>query len=102
MSAWRYLTRSDVISGRPCQLLSVVVTTAGTGPGQVVLYDERSAAAGQEVATLLCEGDHSAQFLFYGLEMTRGLYVQLVANADYVTVEWEPPPQPPPAACLAG
>lgn len=89
MSAWRYLTVDGIVATRPCKLLSVVVTTDGSGPGKVVLYDETTAVAGQEVATLLCEGNLSIQFTFLGLELRRGLYVDIVEAADYVTVEFE-------------
>lgn len=90
MSAWNYLTVDGIVSGRPCKLLSVVVTTDGTGPGKVILYDERSAVSGREIAVLLCEGNLSHVFRWAGLELTRGLYVDIVEKADYVTVEWEP------------
>lgn len=90
MSAYTYLTDDMVVARKPVRLLSVVVTTDGTGPGKVVLYDGRGAETGHEVATLLCGGNLSMCFRWTGLELTRGLYVDIVEKADYVTVEWEP------------
>lgn len=90
MSAWTYLTVDGIVSTRPCRLLSVVVTTDGGGPGKVELYDERGAVEGQKVATLLCSANQSKVFRWEGLELQRGLFVDFVEKADYVTIEWEP------------
>jgi len=90
MTSWTYLTRDQVITARPCLVLSVTITTQADGPGEIVLYDERSAVAGQELAHLLCPSGQTVQFRWYGLRTQRGLYVDIVALADYVTVEWEP------------
>ncbi len=96
MSAYRYLTSDAIVSGRACRLLSVVITTDGGGPGKIVLYDERSAVSGREVATLLCSANSSKSFRWSrGLELHRGLFVDFVEKADYATVEWEPAEGPP-------
>lgn len=102
MTAWTYLTRSNIVTARPCQLLSVLVTTDGSGPGKVELYDEKGAVEGCKVATLLCPAMDSKHFLFHGPELQRGLFVDFVEKADYVTVEWDPllpatPPATPPS-----
>lgn len=89
MSAWRYLDVDGVVSTRPCKLFSVVVTTDGSGPGKVELYNEDSAETGQKFATLLCPSNQSKQFHWQGLELLRGLYVDIVEKADYVLVEFE-------------
>jgi putative NADPH-quinone reductase len=90
MSAYLYTTGDVVVTSRPCRLLSVLVSTDGGGPGKVVLYDEKSAVAGREVATLLTAGNNARHFHWKGLKLHRGLYVDIVEKADYVTVEWEP------------
>lgn len=90
MSAYRYLTVDGIVSSRPCKLLSVLVVTDGGGPGKVELYDEVGAVENRKFATLLCSGNDSYHFRWQGLELQRGLYVDFVEKADYVTVEWEP------------
>jgi hypothetical protein len=90
MSAYTYLTADNVITDQPCILYSVCVTTDGGGPGKVELYDGQGAEPGYKIATLLCEGNLSMAFRWKGLELSRGLYVDIVEKADYVTVEWEP------------
>lgn len=90
MSAYQYLTADNIITNLPCVLYSVVVTTDGGGPGKVEVYDGERAEAGYKVATLLCGANSSIQFRWTGLKLTRGLYVDIVEKADYVTVEWEP------------
>ena len=92
MSAWRYLTVDGIVATRPCKLLSVILTSDTTGVGKVVLYDETSGVTGQEIATLLCPDDQSVQFTFAGLELRRGLYVDIVEKVTCVTVEWQPLP----------
>lgn len=90
MSAYTYITTDQVVARKPCKLLSVVVTTDGGGPGKVEIYDARGAESAHKIATLLCPANDSQSFHWNGLELTRGLYVDIVEKADYVTVEWEP------------
>lgn len=90
MSAYVYLTADQLITDKPCLLYSVIVTADESGPGKVEIYDAQGAEAGYKVATLLCSGNLSKSFHWKGLELSRGLYVDIVEKADYVTVEWEP------------
>lgn len=90
MSAYVYLTADNLVTNLPCILYSVTVTTDGGGPGKVELYDAEGAESAYKFATLLCEGNNSKSFHWKGLELSRGLYVDIVEKADYVTVEWEP------------
>lgn len=91
MSAYLYATGNVVVTGRPCLLYSVIVTTDGGGPGKVILYDEKTAVAGREVAIILCPANSTKRVQFKGLELHRGLYMELVEKADYITIEWGPP-----------
>jgi len=90
MSAYVYLTADRVVTDKPCVLHSIVVTTDGSGPGKVVVYDGAGAESAYVVATLLCGANLSKSFHWKGLELSRGLYIDIVEKADYVTVEWEP------------
>jgi hypothetical protein len=89
MSAWRYLTADQIVSRRPCKLLSVLISTDGAGPGKVEIYDGEEAFSDRKVATLLTAGDNARHFHWRGLELEHGLYVDFVEKADYVTVEFE-------------
>jgi hypothetical protein len=93
MSDYEYLTADRKITDKPCILYSVLVTTDGGGPGKVEIYDAAGAVTVQKVATLLCAANLSIHFRWKGLVLTRGLYVDIVEKADYVTVEWEPLPR---------
>lgn len=90
MSAYAYVTTSQIISDRPCKLLSVIVITDGGGPGKVDIYDAGAINASYKVATLRCSGNAGQQYSWKGLELQRGLYVEMVEKADFVTIEWEP------------
>ncbi len=90
MSAYVYLTGDGLVTDKPCILYSVLVATDGGGPGKVEVYDGQGAESGYKVATLLSEGNNSRHFHWKGLELSRGLYIDIVEKADYVTVEWEP------------
>lgn len=90
MPTYTYLTADRKITDAPCKLLSVLVSTDGGGPGKVEIYDSRNVDATHKVATLLCGGNLSLHFKWSGLELSRGLYVDIVEKADYITVEWEP------------
>lgn len=90
MSSFTYLTVDGIVSTRPCKLLSVILSQEASGTGEVRLYDERSAEGSRLFATLLLNGDGSCQFRWEGLELQRGLYVDIYNKVDYVTVEWEP------------
>lgn len=90
MSAYRYMTVDGIVTASPCRLLSVLVTTDGGGPGKVELYDEQGAEGSRKFATLLCSANQAKMFSWTGLELQRGLYVDIVEKADYITVEWEP------------
>ena len=92
MPAYTYTTQDTVVTSHPCILYSVLVATDGGGPGKVVVYNEKSAVAGQEVATLLSGGNNSRHFHWRGLPLDRGLYIDIVEKADYVTIEWDPAP----------
>lgn len=90
MTAYAYLTESRLITDKPCELISILVATDGGGPGKVVAYDAQGAESGYTVATLLSAGNNSRHFHWKGLELGRGLYIEIVEKADYVTVEWDP------------
>lgn len=90
MSAYVYLTADRLITDRPCILYSALVSTDGGGPGKVEIYDGSGAEEGYKVATLLTAGNNARHFHWKGLELSRGLYVDIVEKADYVTIEWEP------------
>lgn len=90
MSAYLYIDGDVAVIGRPIKLLSVTITTDGGGPGVVDVYDSRGAIAADKVATLRCPGNQAVQYHWDGLELTKGLYIDIVEKADYVTVEWEP------------
>jgi len=90
MADYEYLTTDRLITNLPCILYSVVVTTDGSGPGKVEIYDGEGAEARYKIATLLCPANSSMVFRWKGLELSRGLYVDIVEKADYVTVEWSP------------
>lgn len=89
MSAYTYLTTDRLITDKPCRLCSVLVSTDGGGPGKVEVYDGAGAESGYKVATLLTAGNNARHFHWKGLELSRGLYIDIVEKADYVTVEWE-------------
>lgn len=89
MSAYAYLTADRLISNKPCKLMSVIIVTDGGGPGKVDVYDSRGAIAADKAMTLRCPSNQAVQYLFGGLEFTKGLYVDIVEKADFVTVEWE-------------
>lgn len=96
MSAYTYLTVDNIVSGRPCRLLSVVLTASSGGAATVVLYDEQSAVAGREVIAASAVTSDTVQVEFDGLELTRGLYVDVGSNVTGVTIEWEPMATGPP------
>ena len=89
MSVYTYVVTDQLINRKPCKLLSVIVSTQGGGPGIVKVYDSRSANPPDLVLNLLGYGNHTDQFRFDGLEFQKGLYIELVEKADFVTVEWE-------------
>lgn len=90
MSAYVYLTASRTITSQPCKLLSIIIVTDGGGPGKVDVYDAHNVDANHKVAPLRCPANQSVQYGWSGLELSRGLYIDIVEKADYVTVEWEP------------
>lgn len=90
MHGFTYLTADRKITDHPCDLYSIVVTTDGSGPGKVEVYNAHGAEPGYKVATLLCPANQSVQFNWHGLYLDRGLYVDIVEKADYITVEWKP------------
>lgn len=90
MRAVTLLTDDGVVSNLPCVLYSLTITTEGGGPGKVQVYDSSKADAPYRIASLLCSANQSKQFRWEGLPLDRGLYIDIVEKADYVTVEWEP------------
>lgn len=90
MSAYIYLMSDGLVTDKPCVLYSVLVSTNGSGPGKVEIYNAAGAESGYKVATLLTGGNNARHFHWKRLELSRGLYVDIVEKADYVTVEWEP------------
>lgn len=90
MSAYIYLSDDHIVTGQPCKLLSVIVSNTGADNGKVIVYNARSAESGYEVAMLFCGANDAKQYGWQGLELSRGLFVEFVEKADFVTVEWEP------------
>lgn len=93
MSAYYYSTTDCLITRKPCKLLSILIITDGGGPGKVDVYDSRGSIAADKVATLRCPANQGIQYHWSGLEMRKGLYIDIVEKADYITVEWEPLPK---------
>lgn len=90
MSAYSYLETDQLITRRPCKLLSVTIVTDGGGPGKVDVYNGRNPISADKALTLRCPANQSTQYTFSGLEFGKGLYVDIVEKADYVMVEWSP------------
>lgn len=90
MSNYFYSTTDCLISRKPCKLLSIIIVTDGGGPGKVDVYNARGAIEADKAATLRCPANSSTQYRWQGLELEKGLYVDIVEKADYVTVEWLP------------
>lgn len=89
MSAYHYTATDVRVSDKPCKLLSVIVVTDGGGPGKVDIYNGTSADSSYKVVTLRCPANQAQQYRWEGLYLDRGLYVDIVEKADFVTVEWE-------------
>lgn len=90
MSDGEYLTADNVISTLPCVLLSVIVTGDSQAIGTVTLYNGQDAETGYEIATLKSPSGGTLQVRFRGLELSRGLYVDVDANTTCCVVEWLP------------
>jgi len=93
MSLYFHTTVNAVVATDPCKLLSIILSQEATGTGTVRVYDEQSAQSPQLVLELYVANDDSKQFRFEGLEMQRGIYVEIYSGVDHVTVEWEPIPK---------
>lgn len=89
MSAYTYVVTDQLITRKPCKLLSLTVSTQGGGPGIVKAYNSRGAVSADLAVNVLCPANQSKQFAFHGLEFGKGLFVEIVEKADYVTVEWK-------------
>lgn len=89
MSAYTYITKSGIISRRPCKLKSVILSQEASGTGDVRLYDEDSAEASRLFCVVYIDGDGSFQVRFDDLETRRGLYVDIYSKVDHVTIEWD-------------
>lgn len=90
MSAYSYVLTDQVISRKPCKLLAVTLTNTGSNEGTVVIYDGRSAESIHKVATLMVGAKQSKHYRWSGLELTRGLFVDIDDKTDMVTIEWAP------------
>lgn len=90
MSDGEYLTADNVISTLPCVLLSVTVTPDSQGVGDVTLYDGQGAETGYEILTIRTASGCTNQVRFRGLELTRGLYVDIGSNVTCCVIEWLP------------
>jgi hypothetical protein len=90
MSAYVYLTADQLITTLPCRLYSVTVTPDAAAVADVVLYDGEGAETGHEIATLRTASGATLQARYEGLQLSRGLYVDIGSNVTCCVVEWEP------------
>jgi len=90
MSDFEYLAADNLISTKPCLLYSVTVTPESQGVGDVTLYDGQGAESGYEIGTLRTASGATLQVRFKGLELSRGLYVDIGSNVTCCVVEWSP------------
>lgn len=79
------LTASGLVSRGPIRLESIIVT-AGTGNGQLGVYDNTN-ASGNLRLFLETVQNNSSQFLYFGhVKFERGLYLDFVTGISHVTV----------------
>lgn len=90
MSAYIYLTADRLVTDQPCVLLSVVVTPDAQSSGDVTLYNGQGAEVGHEIVKLTTGSGETLQVCFRGLELSRGLYVDVGSNVTCCVVEWSP------------
>ena len=90
MSAYAYLTADNLISTKPCVILSVTVTPDSQSVADVTLYDGEGAESGYEILAIRTASGCTNQVRFRGLELSRGLYVDIGSNVTCCIVEWSP------------
>jgi hypothetical protein len=78
---------TTVVKGGPGRLVSVLVTTAGTGTGSVAFYDNASAGSGTEIgivpATIAV-----GTFYTFNMPAANGITVVNVASGPALTVSF--------------
>jgi len=90
MSVYAYVTSDQKITDKPCILYSALLVNTGSNEGTIVIYDGAGAETGYEVATLMVGTKESKLYCWKGLELSRGLFVDIDDKTDMITVEWEP------------
>jgi hypothetical protein len=90
MSVYTYVVSDQRITEEACVLHSILLTNQGSNEGEVVIYDGSGAEAAYKVAAVRVGTKESKQYHWKGLELSRGLYIDMDDKTDMVTVEWEP------------
>lgn len=90
MTAYTYMTASQLVTDKPCTLHSIIVVNDGSSAACVDIYDGAGAESSYIVARIYCGANSSAQYRWEGLPLSRGLYVSFDNHTDRCTVEWEP------------
>lgn len=90
MSAYLSTATDVVVTDEPCKLYSVVLTPSAGAVGDVTLYNGSGAESGYEITTLRTASGKTEQVRWRGLELNRGLYVDVGSNVTLLTVEWDP------------
>ncbi len=90
MSAYVYITSDQLVTDKPCVLYSILLVNDGLNEGHVDIYDGAGAEAGYMVARCYVGAKTAHKYNWKGLELSRGLYIDVDDKTDKVTVEWDP------------
>lgn len=89
MSAFTQTTVDGIVVAKPCVLYSVVLTASVAGVADVLVYEGQDTSSGRLVIVVKTAASTTAQVRWNGLELGRGLYLDLGSNVASVTVEYE-------------
>jgi len=93
--SWKWITGSELLSKRPCELCHVLLTCDGT-ESYITVYDGEN-VNGRVVMIVRALGNRSTTIeLHHHAYCRRGLYIHFPGNTDHVTgvfLQWLERPQ---------
>lgn len=87
--AWYRTTADQLAVGGPGVLHRVILLVSTTG-GDVTIYDGLDASSGRLIATLKGTANVSLPVDFGGLQLDRGLFIDIGSNVSEVTAVFDP------------
>lgn len=87
---WSCITSSQVITTKPALLHGAVISVTTSGVG-IVVYEGQDASSGRRIVHFEGLGNRSVCCHFRpALKCDRGIYVEVEADCDEATVQWDP------------